>query len=443
MNVDEMLVFTAFLFISTTSLLPWNLFMNAHEYYHYKLRNISDHRNESLIREDNVTDLQRSYEGWITLISGFSCTLGSAVNFLTTGRVKNSFRIRAGHATVLLALIPTVLLTYINTDKSQLTFFWCSMVLSGFASFGSIGLIGCGLLGFSAKYPQKCVQAVMIGQSVAGILSSLLSIVCQFLTTSDILNGRFFFFIACVWTVVSVLIYESLIRSKKMEAQLAWEVDNIDGLSGQRLLDPLGNDFEDEPPLQLRSVQTNSFSDDVKLVWSKTNVEWWAGFVVIAGTLSAFPALSSLVQTTAKNLIWKSRADICDKHCLLISGIQIISGFLLDLSQDYVKMGILRVNQKVLVIFSLLRLLTIPLFFFCNINPRRHSTTFFTSDIAFITIMTVFSFSNGFLYTTATVNATNKVRQESRELTGSIFGFMGVISTLCGSLIGLLLVNII
>lgn len=36
----------------------------------------------------------------------------------------------------------------------------------------------------------------------------------------------------------------------------------------------------------------------------------------------------------------------------------------------------------------------------------------------------------------------SKVRAELRELAGSMFGFMGVISTICGSLIGLLLVKL-
>ncbi|KAM3715803.1 Equilibrative nucleoside transporter [Dirofilaria immitis] len=91
MDICRMLVFTAFVFISTTSLLPWNLFMNAHEYYHYKLRNVTNIRNVTnniiLIDEkDYGTELQRSYEGYLTLTGGISCAFGSGINFLATQR---------------------------------------------------------------------------------------------------------------------------------------------------------------------------------------------------------------------------------------------------------------------------------------------------------------------------------------------------------------------
>ncbi|EJD73976.1 hypothetical protein LOAG_18644 [Loa loa] len=85
MDAYRMLIFATFMFVSVTSLLPWNLFINAHEYYHYKLRNVTG--NITLIHEkDGSTELQRSYEGWVTLTGGISCAFGSGINFLTTGR---------------------------------------------------------------------------------------------------------------------------------------------------------------------------------------------------------------------------------------------------------------------------------------------------------------------------------------------------------------------
>uniref|UniRef100_A0A1I7VCB1 MFS domain-containing protein n=1 Tax=Loa loa TaxID=7209 RepID=A0A1I7VCB1_LOALO len=208
---------------------------------------------------------------------------------------------------VLLALVPTVLLTYIDTDAFQLAFFCVSMLLASAASFGSIGLIACGLLGFSAKFPSENVQAVMIGQSVAGILSSLLSIFCQSLAANPLVNGRLFFVIAFIWTILSVFLYELLIRLKETELLLAEEGSRIDHLSDQRLLDNIDNTFEgDEPPLYLRSAETHSLWNDAEQVWKQIKTEWWAGFMVFFGTMTAFPAISSLVQTTAKNLVWKN-----------------------------------------------------------------------------------------------------------------------------------------
>ncbi|VDK32448.1 unnamed protein product [Gongylonema pulchrum] len=82
MFTQETAIFAAFLLISTTSLLPWNLFMNAHEYFHYKLRNSSSE--EWNISGNASTELQRSYEPWVTITSGMSCAVGSLLNFLAT-----------------------------------------------------------------------------------------------------------------------------------------------------------------------------------------------------------------------------------------------------------------------------------------------------------------------------------------------------------------------
>uniref|UniRef100_A0A1I8E9N8 Nucleoside transporter n=1 Tax=Wuchereria bancrofti TaxID=6293 RepID=A0A1I8E9N8_WUCBA len=429
MNRCRVLVFAAFMFISATSVLPWNLFINAHEYYHYKLRNVTENTTLSDGKDDD-TELQRSYEGWVTLTGGVSCVFGSGINFLITGR-------RSYGRTI------------VTCSYVQLAFFCISMVLASLASFGSIGLIACGLLGFSAKFPSENVQAVMIGQSVAGILSSLLSIVCQSLATNALVNGRLFFVIAFIWTILSVFLYELLVRSKETELLLIDEGSRIDQSSDQRLLEKLvifnsslklnfirldnvDNTFEaDESPLHLRSTETHSLWSDAEQVWKKTKMEWWAGFIIFFGTMTAFPAVSSLVQTNAKNLVWKNYFS--SLACFLLFNCGDAFGRLV--------VNFCRLSEKALIMLSFLRLLAIPVFFFCNINPRYHSVTLFRSDEVFISTMLLFSISNGFLFTAATINATGKVRAELRELAGSIFGFMAVISTLCGSLIGLLLVK--
>lgn len=83
------------------------------------------------------------------------------------------------------------------------------------------------------------VQAVMIGQSVAGILSSLLSIACQTLTANALVNGRIFFTIAFVWTILSIFLYELMIRSEEIESY-----SQISQLSDQPLLGTFSLNFQ-------------------------------------------------------------------------------------------------------------------------------------------------------------------------------------------------------
>lgn len=79
----------------------------------------------------------------------------------------------------------------------------------------------------------------MFGQAVAGILSSLLSIACQGLTSNALLHGRFFFMIATVWSMFSILIHEYLIKSDGINALTIQTTDLIDTTPTQRLLGEL------------------------------------------------------------------------------------------------------------------------------------------------------------------------------------------------------------
>uniref|UniRef100_A0A914S4K1 Vesicle transport protein n=1 Tax=Parascaris equorum TaxID=6256 RepID=A0A914S4K1_PAREQ len=107
--------------------------------------------NETIL--SNPTELQRSYEGWLTITSGISCLFGSLFNFLTTERLNHNFRIIFGHIFVFLSLMPTILFTFVCTDYVQELFLWLSVLLAAVACFGSAGLLGCGLLGYSARFP--------------------------------------------------------------------------------------------------------------------------------------------------------------------------------------------------------------------------------------------------------------------------------------------------
>ncbi|GMR46290.1 hypothetical protein PMAYCL1PPCAC_16485, partial [Pristionchus mayeri] len=221
-----MLVFAV---VSMTSFLPYNLFMNAHEYFYYKLRNASDpevRASENLTNDLSVsfgkqsrldagieptTELQLSYEGWFTVTSGVACILGSLLNTVATKKLSNSCRVLSGHVIVLLSLLPTLAYTCIDTDEDQSRFFWMSMFLSSVSCFGSMGLIGAGITGLAATFHEHHMQLVLIGQALAGICSSLLSIICQAATDDDILNGQIYFGAAFIWTIVSILCYFSLV----------------------------------------------------------------------------------------------------------------------------------------------------------------------------------------------------------------------------------------
>ncbi|MFH4975685.1 hypothetical protein AB6A40_002394 [Gnathostoma spinigerum] len=405
MKFQEFSAYSCFMMVSMTSFLPWNLFMNAHEYFNHKLRNTTaDTYNGSILPFEDETALQRSYEGWVTFISGISCLIGSGFNSLTTSRLSNSFRVCLGHLTTVCALLPTFILTFIDSDESQFVFFCITMFLAALASFGSMGLIASGILGLAARFPANCVQAVMLGQAVAGLLCSLLSIFCQALTTNAVLNGRFFFGIAFTWTTISVFVYIVLVRSSSITALMSDDRESYVDQFQQRLLTDQDyweeeEQYEEGSPddsLSLRPFEEESFIKDARTIITQAKMELLTGFIVIFITLSAFPALASLVRSTSSNKIWKSY--FTSVACFLLFNCGDVFGRVLS--------AVIGLRRNKLFVFAILRALFVPLLFFSNIRPRHHSRTFIDDDLLFILFMSLFSTTNGFIFSAAGISAT-------------------------------------
>lgn len=413
--------------------------MNAHEYFHYKLRNVTnDIVNMTIITDP--TELQRSYEGWLTITGGISCLFGSLFNFLTTERLDHNFRIISGHIIVFLSLIPTILFTFVCTDYVQELFFWLSMLLAAVACFGSAGLLGCGLLGYSARFPAVYMQAVMLGQSFAGILSSLLSIFCQAFTSNSLLNGRLYFAIATIWTFASGVLYIWLIKSPHTIAVMNSEVNETSRMEQNRnllldtddVIDGLQSEVSDNS-LRSRIFEDDSLKKHIGRILSQTKYEMSAGYCVLFATLTVFPALSSLVESTATNELWKAYFSAI--ACFLLFNVGDAIGRLLFYTVP--------LEGRLLLILSWLRLAFIPLLVLCNVHPRSHTSTLFYSDSVFILLMGIFAVSNGLLFTAASISATRKVEDDLREMTGSLVGLVAVVSSLMGSIFGAALVALV
>ncbi|KAF8374147.1 hypothetical protein PRIPAC_80576, partial [Pristionchus pacificus] len=117
--------------------------------------------------------------------------------------------------------------TFIDTDQDQEYFFWTTMLFSSISSFASSGLIGAGIQGLAAAYSASYVRVVMIASAVAGMGTSLLSIVCQATTDNAVLNGRIYFGIAFVWTIISIFCYLYLVTSSQEKESVEMDSDPI------------------------------------------------------------------------------------------------------------------------------------------------------------------------------------------------------------------------
>ncbi|CAH1370039.1 unnamed protein product, partial [Tenebrio molitor] len=61
------------------------------------------------------------------------------------------------------------------------------------------------------------------------------------------------------------------------------------------------------------------------------------------------------------------------------------------------------IRPEWLVGFTAIRVIFIPLFLFCNAQPREHLSVVFGHDYQYIIIMTVFALTNGYLMNMASL----------------------------------------
>lgn len=118
--------------------------------------------------------------------------------------------------------------------------------------------------------------------------------------------------------------------------------------------------------------------------------------ITFSTTLTLFPSVAVLVQSET----YKSKSEWAEKY------FTPVTVFLLFNSGDLMGRGLASwikmpsstvIGQCILLLSSLLRLLFIPLFLFCNIVTGRERTVLFHSDGDFIVIMALFSLSNGYI----------------------------------------------
>ncbi|EFP01031.1 hypothetical protein GCK72_001412 [Caenorhabditis remanei] len=447
-------IFIAFTIVSISSMFPNNAFMNAHEYFYYKLRNVTHDEDpvnttsswfiKRQIREDAPTELQANFEAYLTVYGSIACVLGSILNVFATKSLSNSTRMIWGHLLVVVVFIPTIVLTLINFDDDQSFFFNLSMGLISIACFGSLGMMAGGVLGLSALFPSKYTQAVMIGQSCAGVLAALMSILCQAVTSNVILNGQMYFGFSLLMCFISLATYYYLTTlTPPIELET---VDDMNGLIDNQEVQGFDdvNEVSIEaqashfPPIDSDVTSENILEDGPKWamytdIIKKSSIDLTTISVVLIVTLAAYPGLTSLVHSTSRNHTWNSYFSA-------------VASFLLYNVGDLIgrsSANSLRLPRKYLLVIAFFRFLLIPMIAMCNVSPRSHTHAMIPYDGVFVLLVILLSISHGFCITNATIGATMSIEKQSRELAGSIISLIGVTAAMMGGVLGVLIIKLV
>ncbi|XP_070711669.1 equilibrative nucleoside transporter 2-like [Pempheris klunzingeri] len=412
------------------TLLPWNFFMTASQYFNGRLTapNITSNGTTG------VTTKDYNYDSWMALLSQLPLLLFTLLNSFLYQWVKERLRVAFSLIAILLLFSLTAALVQVPMQPD--TFFSVTMATIWFINMCGAVLQG-SLFGVVGLFPPRYSTLFMSGQGLAGIFAAL-AMLFSILSNADKSSAALGYFITpCVATLGTLLCYLLLPHLEFAGFYLnRSQCDTVE--TSQELLSStdkkaLGNvkDLEASGKFISESGEDQERSSVLK-VFKKIWLMAACVTCVFAVTLSVFPVITVRVQSVyTENAAWnKVFTCVC---CFVVFNAMDLAGRGAP--------SLVQWPPKESVLFPvavLSRLVFVPLLMTCNVQ-NSELTVLFSHDCSFVTIMALFSFSNGYLASLCMAYAPQLVRPKDCETAGSLMSFFLVLGLALGASFSFLL----
>ncbi|XP_044228695.1 equilibrative nucleoside transporter 1-like [Thunnus albacares] len=413
-------VWLIFFVLGLGTLLPWNFFMTATMYFTSRLKDpLSDFPSN---QTDNVTleddghrsVLESKFNNVMTLCAMVPLLIFTCLNSFIHQSIPQKLRISGSLLVILLVFLVTAVL--VKVDIAPLPFFTVTMIkIVCINSFGAI-LQG-SLFGLAGMLPASYTTPIMSGQGLAGTFAAF-SMICALASGSALQDSAFGYFItACVVVLMAIMSYLAL-PSMEFFQYYTESHGSRPSADEENKMDLL----KKESPAEKRPV-VDLTEDEAKPSVSVLNIfkQIWVMALsvcfIFTVTIGIFPAVTVEVKSTiADGGAW-------DTYFIPVSC------FLLFNVMDWVGRSLTAVcmwpnkDSIWLPVLVVLRVIFIPLFMLCNVQPRHYLPVLFSHDIWYIIFMIFFSFSNGYLASLCMCFGPKKVPPHEAETAGAIMAF--------------------
>ncbi|XP_031602571.1 equilibrative nucleoside transporter 1 [Oreochromis aureus] len=406
-------VWLIFFILGLGSLLPWNFFMTATMYFTSRLKDSNQTANETAGDSRNV--LESKFNNVMTLCAMVPLLIFTCLNSFIHQRIPQKLRISGSLTVILVVFLVTAVV--VKVELAPLPFFVLTMVkIVCINSFGAI--FQSSLFGLAGILPASYTTPIMSGQGLAGTFAAF-SMICALASGSELQDSAFGYFItACVVILLAIMSYLTLPKMEFFQycmessrcAPSADEENKMDLLKKESEAEkrPVVNLMEDE------TKPTSSVLNIFKQIW----VMALSVCFIFTVTIGVFPAVTVDVKSTVAD------GGVWEKYFIPVSC------FLLFNVMDWAGRSLTAVcmwpgkDSIWLPILVGLRVVFIPLFMLCNVQPRVISqTVWFSHDAWYIIFMILFSFSNGYLASLCMCFGPKKVSQHEAETAGAIMAF--------------------
>ncbi|XP_044200497.1 equilibrative nucleoside transporter 1-like [Thunnus albacares] len=389
------------------TLLPWNFFMTATMYFTSRLKDsslVSTSANETEAAGEQRSLLEAKFNNVMTLCAMLPLLIFTCLNSFLHSLIPQRLRVMGGLLVIMVVFMVTAIL--VKVPLQPLPFFSITMVkIVIINSFGAV-LQG-SLFGMAGLLPASYTTPIMSGQGLGGTFAAF-AMICAIASGSELQDAAFGYFItACAVIFLSILSY---IMLPKLEFFQFYQERNSKQRSDEKnslnLKNKEGRDEQNDR-------QNVSMLKIFKKVWLLALSVCFT-FTITIGT---FPAITADTKST-----------IADRGSWDLYFIP-VSCFLLFNLCDWGGRSLTAVrmwpgkDSLLLPLAIAARIVFVPLFMLCNVQPRLHLPVFFHHDTWFIVFMVLFAFSNGYLASLCMCYGPKKVLPHEAETAGAIMAF--------------------
>ncbi|XP_022619307.1 equilibrative nucleoside transporter 1-like [Seriola dumerili] len=412
-------VWIIFFILGLGTLLPWNFFMTATMYFTSRLKDAptdlsSNQTANGTLEGDTRNVLESKFNNVMTLCAMVPLLIFTCLNSFLHQRIPQKLRISGSLTVILIVFLLTAV--FVKVDMDPLPFFTITMIkIICINSFGAI--LQSSLFGLAGMLPASYTTPIMSGQGLAGTFAAF-SMICALASGSALQDSAFGYFItACVAILLAIMSYIALPKMEFFQYHMesngsrpsADEENKMDLLKKE-------SSAEKRPVMSLVEEEAKpsvSVFNIFRQIWGMA-LSVCCIFTVTIGT---FPAVTVEVKSTvAGGGAWGTY--FIPVSCFLLFNLMDWAGR--SLTAVCMWPGKDSIWLPVLVV---LRVVFIPLFMLCNVQPRHYLPVLFEHDAWYIIFMIFFSFSNGYLASLCMCFGPKKVPQHEAETAGAIMAF--------------------
>lgn len=413
------LVYIIFFLMGIGSLLPWNFFITAKHYWLYKLSNNTHHGGNE---EEERSDLSDYFESYLAIASTVPSVLCLILNYVLVNRLSSNVRILTSLLVILLVFVGTTVMVKVDVSDYRTQFFVGTLTSVAVVS-GASNLFSGSVFGISGHFPMRISQALISGQAMGGTLSAVASIVDLAVAKDATDSALAYFLTADVFILLCIITYLLLPRLAYSRHYMLAATCTGSGVLSEG---GAAGGKVSVPPLQP--------------ILKKTLVLGLSVFYVFCVSIMVFPAVSSGIQSTDKDSgsPWTTTYFVPLTSFLLYNVADFCG------RQATAWLQVPGPTSGVLPILVLCRSIMVPLFMFCNYQPRDHlHTVFFAHDIYPVVFNCLLGLSNGYLGTLPMIYGPKVVPRELAEATGVVMSFFLTLGLAVGSAFSVLIVHCI